>query len=802
MTTTADGAERLALSPSTSAAVEACAHCGQPIPSGREDGYCCRGCKTVHSLLETSGLSRYYDLRSGPGIPVAEAAVVQHDRKWLEPILAEQAASEAGCRVRLDLQGVHCAACVWLVETVFEREKKGGSIEVNPALGRAELVVTKDFPLTDFVEKVEQFGYRVGPAGAEQRPASDGLLLRAGICLALAANAMMLSAAIHLGLREGLLYRWAAGISYGAAVLAMAIGAPIFVRGAWLGLRRRILHLDLPIAIGMGLAFVGSSWSYFVEAGANYVDTLTIFVALMLLGRWLQTRVLERNRRELLADHGAESLLTRRVSQGKVELIPCTHIEAEDVLLVAPGDLVPVASNLEDVEGLCSFDWIDGESTPRALKRGDDVPSGAFNTGRSAIRVRAKETFQASEVWSLLRGTGEVESTDRTIAGVPKNIGGIYVVGVLVASALAFVFTLLRGGSPSLAMEITTATLVVTCPCAFGIAVPLAYEVVQSELRRRGIFVRRPSLFERALGIRTVVFDKTGTLTTGRLRLVDASPIDALSADDRRRLYDLAARSNHPKSRAIQLALEDAGRVRLSADAAVVEIAGKGLELREGDSVYRLGSQRFAAPGRDELAASDLVFSRDESPVAVLSTEEESRPEAADEIRRIARHHDVFVLSGDEQGRCEKLAGSLALDAQRVVGGQSPDDKARWLEERDAASILMVGDGLNDAKALSIAGASATPSVDRPFTAARCDFYFVTPGLEPVSEVLGASKRLASVVRDDLVIAVVYNLLAIVLCWAGLMRPWLAALLMPASSLATIAFTLIALSKRRRRWTF
>lgn len=790
-------------------ATTACAHCGQPVPGDRDDLYCCRGCKAVAGLIERSGLTRYYDIRRGNGVPIVELPDGPRDRKWLEPIEARREANETPTAVTIDLQGVHCTACVWLLQTLFERDANGDSIEINPALGRAELRVGKDFPLSRFLDEVESFGYRVGPSTDRgDSLASDGLLVRSGIALALAGNGMLLSAAIHLGLRHGELYRWANHLSFGAATLALLIGAPVFARSAWAGLRRGVLHLDLPIALGMGLAFVGSAWSYFVGGGANYVDTLTAFVALMLLGRWLQTRVLERNQRELLRDPGYDGLLVRRVAQGRAELVPCSRIEPGDELLVSPGDLVPVDATLLDDGAAFSFDWIDGESRPREIGVQGSVPSGALLASASAVRVRANQPFRASEVWSLLQGQrGNDDTTDRTFAGLPKNIGGIYVVFVLVAAALAGAIAWLTTHDLVHALETTTAALVVTCPCAFGIAVPLAYEVVQSGLRRSGVFVRRPSVFERALAITKVVFDKTGTLTTGRLVLRDESGLASLSAEDRGVLYDLAARSNHPKSRALASALEAHSDLALSTDRRAVEVRGQGLQLEVDGAQLRLGSPSFALEDA-ELAASlerdgrDLVYSRDGELVLALATDEQLRPEARQEVARLERDGlDVFMLSGDRDERCHEVGASLGIPGERILGARTPEGKEAWVSEHAPASVLMIGDGLNDARALASAGCSGTPSIERPFTASRCDFYFIAPGLDPVTQILRASRRLAQVVRADLTIAFVYNLFAIGLCLAGVMRPWLAAILMPASSLGTIAYTVISLRGGNRRWT-
>jgi P-type Cu2+ transporter len=780
-----------------------CAHCLQPIPRGREDGYCCRGCKAVAGLLRTARLERYYELRRGPGVPVTELPERAEDRKWVEPIQNKIRASEGPVHVALDVQGVHCTACVWLIETLFERRERG-RIELNPALGRAELVVDRDFPLEAFIDDVESFGYRVSEPNGEDEPlASDGLLIRAGIALALAGNGMLLSAAIHLGLDSGVVYAWAREISFFAAVLAVMIGAPVFVRSAWAGLRGSVLHLDLPIALGMGLAFFGSAWSYATDGQANYVDTLTVFVALMLLGRFLQTRVLERNRRELLRDRGASSLLTRRLRDDRAELTPCVAIEPGDVLLLSPGDLVPVDAALLDDAASFSFDWIDGESRPRTMERGARVPSGALLASDSAVRVEASEPFSASRVRSLLEGTSRKGDDDsRDLAGLPANIGGIYVAFVLAAAAAAAWVSWARSGDVVLMLEIATATLVVTCPCAFGIAVPLAYEVIQSQLRRAGVFVRRASVFKRALGVRRVVFDKTGTLTTGRLELVDASPLRALDDAARRRVYALAARSNHPKSRALARALEDEWTLTLDASHRVTESLGRGLTLVLDGVAHRLGEPSFALTDALEAralidAGKDLVYSIDGRRVLALETHEALRPEAALELEALERAGLVtYISSGDRAARCEALGAELGVPPARVFAEQSPEDKARFVEANDPSSILMVGDGLNDARALSLAGCSATPSIERPFTASRCDFYFVSPGLEAVSRLLESSARLAKVVRADLWIALVYNVAAVSLAMAGLMRPWLAAIVMPASSIGTITFTVLALRAR------
>jgi Cu2+-exporting ATPase len=247
-------------------AVSRCAHCAQPLVDDALAPYCCRGCRAVHAILTKAGLGRYYDLRRGPGLPPADLESRHVDHKWLELIEDERAEDRGLTRVELDVQGIHCAACVWLIEELFRRHggAREGMMSINPALGRIELRVSREFPLSDWVSSVEELGYLLGPARSSGARPSDELLLRVGICTALAMNVMLFAAAIYLGLREGPIYRVLNDLSYAAGVLAVLVGGSVFIGSAARAVRRRVLHLDVPIALGIVLAFAGSTWSFFL----------------------------------------------------------------------------------------------------------------------------------------------------------------------------------------------------------------------------------------------------------------------------------------------------------------------------------------------------------------------------------------------------------------------------------------------------------------------------------------------------------------------------------------------------------
>jgi Cu2+-exporting ATPase len=762
----------------------------------------------VYGLLAQEGLDRYYVLGGGRGATVTTWGR-SHDHKWLEELLAATSGATRGVRqVALDVQGIHCAACVWLFEELFRREQSGIGIVVNPALGRMDLSVGGDFALDHFVDAIERFGYVLGPPRKGEDAATSKaseLLLRTGACVAIAMNAMIFAFAIYAGLDGGPIYRFFQALTFALATVSVLVGGTVFFRSAWTAVRQRVLHLDVPIALGIVLAYSGSAYSLFAQHGrAAYFDTVSVFIALMLVGRFLQERVLERNRRQILSDDGVDALFTRVIDAGgATRLVRCREVGVAARLLVAPGDLVPIECVVESDGASISLDWINGESAPREVRRGEVVPAGSFNVGRAAVTLRATAGFDASPIATLLRSPRPRERDAARATPWWRTFTRLYVGTVLLVAAGAFATWMLTAHDIGRALEVTTAVLVVTCPCAFGIATPMAYEIVQAGLRRAGVFIRSASFLDRAVDVHRVVFDKTGTLTTGALTVDDPSAFDQLSARERHVLYNLSARSTHPKSAAIARALgrhvsgfagpSSNAEATLEEEWVVVEHAGRGLELVCDGHRYRLGSGAFVG---ESGATDDVVFGMNGCIRARFAFRESLRPDAKREVEALGRSgYEVWILSGDAAPRVDTLAARVGVPAERAVGDRTPEGKAEWLAATDRSDTLMVGDGLNDGLATERAFASATPAIDRPFMPARTDLYFTSAGLQPVRMALAAARALRRVTQRNLRLAVAYNLVTVALAYAGLMTPLLCAVVMPASSLSIVLATVVSLKE-------
>ncbi|MEN8006128.1 MAG: heavy metal translocating P-type ATPase metal-binding domain-containing protein [Candidatus Krumholzibacteriota bacterium] len=784
-----------------------CLHCGNEL--GRfwktSDGpFCCRGCKGVYEMIHQEDLCRFYDLKPDAHAPAPTLRPESYG--WLDRMLAEREETSGTLHLDLDIQGVHCAACVWLIEELFKRQEAGIQLRINPTLGKVELSWDPARgDLKEFLAEIEKFGYRLGPSRKGERRQSRALLMRMAISIAMAMNVMMFSLSFYFGLAEGALFMFFGWLSLGMATVSLLAGGGVFLKGAVAGLRRRVLHLDVPISLGMVLAYAGSTYG-FLTGGPHhaYFDSLTIFIALMLVGRWAQEHILERNRNSLLESSGAENLTVKRVKDGELEAVAASKIVQGDELWIAPGDLLPVEGILMRRATEVSLDWITGESDQVAFQPGDKIAAGAFNASNHGFSVTAIEGFEDSRLQDLLRSTTVADEEFR-----PRwwhMISSWYVSAVLVAAVGGF--ALWAGRDVTMALKVTIAILVVTCPCALGLATPLAEELILFALRRRGVFVRKQSFMEKALSVRQILLDKTGTLTMGQLALDEDSltVLAGLTADRRAVLRHMTTRSNHPVSDCLATALaelpesdgSDTGDFGTAGED-LTEIPGDGLELKLASGVWRLGRAGFALD--EETGDKSTIFSVDKSPVASFHLHEDLKADAAGEVERLRQAgYEIYLLSGDAQAKVDAAAATLGVPADRSFGGLTPEAKAARVRDLDRKNTLMVGDGLNDSPSFEVAFCAATPAVDRPVLPGKADFFFLGDGIAAIGRSLTAARRLRKVVRDNLILAILYNFLAVGLCLAGLVTPVVAAILMPVSSITVVSLTAIRLSGGKPEW--
>jgi len=761
------------------AAATVCRHCGAPIAGARAvpTGFCCAGCAYVHRLVHEHGLDAFYRIKDPITAP-ADAAVFQpRDYGWLDAAQAgaEAAAGDGLPELVLDVQGLSCAGCVWLIERLFAQEAGARDIVVNVSTGSMRLRWARGaFSAAGWARRLQAFGYLLGPAGAAPAELeSAALVRRIGLCAAFALNVMLFTLPAYFGMHPD--FEYAALfrlLSLLFATLSVLAGGSYFIGRAGRALRRGATHLDLPIALGIAGAYAGSLYGWISGRGdAVYFDFVATFILLMLVGRWAQVAAVERNRQRLLRQQPVPARI-RLAAGGDAAR---EAIAAGQSMLVAAGQTVPVEARLEGEAAAFSLASISGEAEPRLFRPGQSVPAGAVNLDRRDVRLLALQPWSRSLLAQLLappeRAGGRHALLERIIRG--------YVYGILGAALLAGAGWWLATGEGARAGSVATAVLVVSCPCALGLALPLTDELATAALRRRGLFIREPDLWAKLRRVRQIVFDKTGTLTLETPTLLNPAALAALAPPERGALLALVQDACHPLSQCLfeNLLAEGPGA---PLEGAVEETVGSGVALGPW-TLGRAGWRDGGTPG------AGTVFACGGQEIARFQFADAARPGAADELARLTGlGFPITILSGDRQEKVDALAAELGLPGGRAVGELTPEAKARWLEQHARDDALMLGDGANDSLAFDRALCRGTPVIHRGILEGKADFYYLRRGIEGIRELFAVDRTRRRAQRLIITFSIAYNVLAAGLAMAGRINPLVAAVLMPASSLASL----------------
>jgi Cu2+-exporting ATPase len=728
----------------------------------------------VAALIRDQGLDRFYDLkRDAATAPVRSRPFEEHDFTWLEPAVAaaEARATDGPAELDCAVEGISCIGCVWLMDRLFERHPGAVRAAANPASGRLHLEWQRGAcDLAAYLKELASFGYVAAPAAGRQgSPERRGLAGRMGLCGAFALNAMGFSLPTYLGMPADFefagLFRL---IAFASATLAMLAGGGFFVSRAWRALKAGTLHIDLPIALGLIAAYLGSIVGWAAgEERLMYFDFVATFVFLMLLGRYVQTAAVEKNRLRLVR----RSPLPETVVSGE-NSIPITALQPGTRFELEPGRALPVSACLSEGTAEVSLEWIHGEADPVTLLPGARLPAGAILLGRRPVTVTADETWADSLISKLTADT----AGDRG-SPVFQRLLKVYLAVVIVVGLMVFAGWSAMGDWRT-GLQAMISVFVVSCPCALGVAVPLADEWAASRLARAGAFVRRGSLWPRLRRVKHVIFDKTGTLTLERPVLENPAAVDALDDHSALALARLTRGSLHPVSRTLLESLGSRGQrlLEVLGPVEVEEIPGLGVRCDAEDGSWFLGK---GERGTELRHGGELV--------AEFGFRDSLRPGAAQTLRHLERRGlSIHILSGDAPVKVARLAKALDLPAERALGGLSPDEKRARVKALDHHDTLYLGDGANDSLAFDAAFVTGTPVVDRSLLESKADFYALGSGLSYLSAAFAAADGRARGVRRAFAFALSYNLAVVAVSATGHMSPLIAAVLMPLSSVLSI----------------
>ncbi|MEC9342785.1 MAG: heavy metal translocating P-type ATPase [Pseudomonadota bacterium] len=719
-----------------------------------------------------------------PGIEesLPQAGAPRDDR---EIFLASRDLGDGSLQTTLSVPGVHCGACIRTVEKAIGALDGVDQARLNLSTRRLSVTwrpaAIEPSKLFGVLEDACYPAFLADPAQTGRDPALRELLVALGVAGFAAGNVMLLSVSVWSG-AEGPtrdLFHW---ISAMIALPAIVFAGRPFFRPAWQALKAGRLNLDVPISLAVILAAAMSVYETANHGEHAYFDAAVSLLFFLLIGRTLDHVMRERARSAVhalarMAPRGAVVI----AADGRRDFMPVGDIRPGMRLAVAAGERLPVDGVVRAGTGDLDFSIVNGESTPVAARPGLAVPAGVINT-TGPLEIEAAAAARDSFIAEMMRLMEAAESSRAGFRRLADRAAEIYAPVVHLLALATFVFWIAMGAGWHSAMVTAIAVLIITCPCALGLAVPIVQVVAAGRLFRDGIMVKSGAALERLAGIDRAVFDKTGTLSAGTPRLLEVEESDRTAPGGS--ALDLAGaiarQSRHPYSRAIAAAASDPGAVPVHD---LRELPGFGLEGRLDGRVVRLGRPDWAL--RDGGTADDdgIVLAIDGERLARFRFEDPLRPGARQALGMLAGQGiEVEILSGDGAARVAETARKLGIASH--AARCTPAEKLARLEELAGGGhrALMVGDGINDAPALAGAHVSFAPSGAADIGRNAADFVFLRDDLRAIPAALDIARRARSLILQNFGLAVAYNAIAIPLAVAGYATPLVAALAMSSSS--------------------
>ncbi|MBS0231634.1 MAG: cadmium-translocating P-type ATPase [Proteobacteria bacterium] len=777
------------------AVAAACHHCGESLPTspahaefdGVTRAFCCDGCAAAARWIRDAHLDDYYRLRDAPAGRVnADApALAAWDR---EELLAGHARDvDGGREITVLTDGMRCAACAWLIDRALAREPGVLDSTANAITGRIRIAWDPTrTALSTPLARLAALGYRpylaTGEARErERRRTRNRDLIRIGLAGIGAMQAMMFAEALYLDTRGQMpiptrdFFRW---ITFMVSTPVVFWAGWPFLLGAWNELRGKRLGMDVLIAGSTLLAWAASTLET-VRGGPHvWFDAAVMFVFLLLVARQLEQRArgIASAQVDALA-RARPAFATRELADGTRESVPIDALAVGDRVRIAVGEPVPADGVLLDDEARFEESLLTGESTPVAKRAGDAVYAGTA-CREHAASIRVTHVGTGTRLAELVRLVESAQAHRPALARGAERIAGWFVAGLALAAVTVYLWW--RAHDPARAFEVTLALLVVSCPCALSLAVPAALAAAHGALAKIGVLAVRPDALDRLARVTDVMFDKTGTLSDGKPSLQGVDACEGIDADRALRIAAALERdSNHPLAAAFAQVADVPVAEQLHA------VPGQGVEAMIEGQCWRIGRAHFATGGEDDGA---VWLGSDTGARARFTLIEQQRRDATQAMQRLrAQGLTLHLASGDATAAVIRFAE--AMDIGNVSTRQTPADKLERVRALQAEGfrVAMVGDGLNDAPVLAGADVSLAVGDGAALAQRSADFVLANPALSAIPAAIDIARRSRRIIRENLVWAIGYNLLALPLAAAGMVTPWLAALGMALSSLLVTA---------------
>ncbi len=793
-----------------------CYHCGLPVSTGsryssvvlgQQRVMCCHGCQAVADAIVENGLEDYYRYRTELPknvedlVPDELRELMLYDHPEIQKSFVSVSQGDSR-EASLILEGITCAACIWLNERHLKQLKGIQQVSINYGSHRARVSWDdSQIKLSDILFEIRKLGYHAHPFSAQQqealrlkqRKADFRRLAVAGLS---AGQVMMIAVALYAGPAQGLgfetaqLLRW---FSLVLSVPAIFYAAWPFYQAAWRGIKTGRLGMDVPISLGLITGFSGSIWATYYGVGEVYYDTLTMLIFFL-----LATRFLERNAREKSIE-SAENLLrlvpavaSRLNAEQQFEIVPLMDLKPGDLIMARPGETIAADGVVQQGESSADESLLTGESRALVKTIGSTVYAGSINY-ESPLTIRVTAVGEHTVIAGISRLLDRAQAEKPRLTELADKIAAYFTYALLLAVAMTgWVWMQIE---PSRVLEIVLTILVVSCPCALSLAAPAAFAAAGSHLVKRGVLLTRGHSLEALAKVTHVVFDKTGTLTEGRPVLQRTVALATLSETECLKLAaSLEQQSEHPYAISFSKALEAGKKASLYPLEEANNRPGQGVAGLLNGKQYFLGNLKLNAalqqvPNIADMAESATVvwLSDEEQYLAAFVMADTLRPQAQELVKSLQNKGLlVSILSGDAESTVADYARRLGISSWQ--SSASPAQKLELIEQLQQRGevIAMVGDGINDAPVLAKAQVSIAMGSGTQMARASGDIVLLGEHLLEIDHAIETSRFTRSVVRQNFAWALGYNLLALPFAATGMLAPWMAAIGMSVSSLIVV----------------
>ncbi|RJR20258.1 MAG: heavy metal translocating P-type ATPase [Nitrospiraceae bacterium] len=819
-----------------------CDHCSLEVAgikavideiNGVKRVFCCNGCRGVFRFISSEGLADFYGRRESswtPGPP---------DESPIEFSAFSDSLRPAGAEMEIDvvIDGIRCASCIWLIEKLLLRTGGVNYARVNYATHKAKLRWDpKTTDVSGVLKRIKALGYTPKPSlpgtreeelKAEQRD----LLVRFGTAAFFSMQLMLYSVALYAGYFQGIGEKTRLAFQ----LIALALATPImfysgnpFIRGAVRGLKNLSFNMDVLIATGAGSAYLYSIYQIFA-GGEVYFDTSAMIITLILLGRYIEsgakgrsseviTRLLSLNPKEAKVirrnnEPGTQSTdihhtlekENNELPDKEFKLMPISSIKVGDYIQITPGERIPLDGIVTEGASEVDESMLTGESNPVAKGRGSEIFCGTQNLYGSLI-FNVKRTGKDTVLSKIITTVENAQARRAPVQALTDRVVGYFVPAVLLLSIITCIVWLVYGRTLEEAVMNAVSVLVIACPCALGLATPLAVLIGTTRGASMGILIKGGDIIERAKRIDTVVLDKTGTITQGRPRLLICKGIGVSDDEALALASSLERSSEHSIAKAIINAVTETTSYAVTD---FIAHPGLGVSGKIRGRPVMVGSRAFIqkemSPDKvdstigpvllsriksQELSGSTVIYLlHDGSLTGIFVVSDEIRSEARESVEAMKKTgYDVFMITGDSQETAFSVADSAGIRHDRVMARKSPTEKAeaiKAMQERGRA-VMMVGDGINDAPALVQADVGMAMGRATDIALESADMVLMRGCLVLVPDAVKLSKKVYRIIRQNLFWAFIYNIVAVPLAVIGLLHPIVAAVSMTLSSLCVV----------------